>query len=49
VAWVNLGKLRSLDAFGAWLRRIARNLAKNWMRSKRYRLDLIQRRVNRRS
>ena len=44
VAWVNIGKLRSLDAFGAWLRRIARNLAWNWIRSEHYRRALLDRR-----
>lgn len=44
VAWVNLGKLRRLDAFGAWIRRIARNLSRNWIRSERYRRDLLERR-----
>ena len=37
VAWVNHGKLRSFEAFGAWLRRIARNLANTWIRSNRCR------------
>ncbi|MDX9972831.1 MAG: sigma-70 family RNA polymerase sigma factor [FCB group bacterium] len=44
VAWLNIAKLRTADAFGAWLRRIARNLAFNWIRSERYRRALLERR-----
>lgn len=44
VAWSNLEKLRNREVFGAWLRRIARNLASNWIRSEVYRRALQQRR-----
>ncbi|MCC6699801.1 MAG: RNA polymerase sigma factor [Candidatus Hydrogenedentes bacterium] len=43
LAWANIGKLRSLEVFGAWLRRITRNLACNWIRSEVYRRALRER------
>ncbi len=43
VAWANLAKLRRSSAFGAWVRRIARNLSKNWRRSMGYRRKLEER------
>jgi RNA polymerase sigma factor (sigma-70 family) len=45
VAWTDIRRLRTLDAFGAWLRRIARNLARNWIRSECYRRALLERRA----
>lgn len=43
LAWANIGKLRRLEVFGAWLRRITRNLACNWIRSEVYRRALRER------
>ncbi len=43
VAWRNLSGLRSPGAFGAWLRKIARNLASGWLRTAGYRRSLAKR------
>ncbi|MFA6240062.1 MAG: sigma-70 family RNA polymerase sigma factor [Candidatus Hydrogenedentales bacterium] len=43
VAWKNITGLRSPEAFGGWLCRIARNLAQNWRRSGEYRQALLKR------
>ena len=43
VAWSNLSRLRSAGAFGVWLRQIARNLSKNWIRSAGYRRSFAER------
>jgi RNA polymerase sigma factor (sigma-70 family) len=40
VAWKNLPGLRKPAAFGVWLRKIARNLSRNWLRSLSYRRQL---------
>ncbi len=40
VAWKNLPALRKPVAFGVWLRKIARNLSRNWLRSLSYRRQL---------
>ncbi|HRI87900.1 MAG TPA: sigma-70 family RNA polymerase sigma factor [Candidatus Hydrogenedentes bacterium] len=42
-AWANLGKLRGAGAFPMWIRKIARNLALNWIRSADYRRRLAER------
>ncbi|MBN2308190.1 MAG: sigma-70 family RNA polymerase sigma factor [Candidatus Hydrogenedentes bacterium] len=42
-AWANLPALRNPERFGPWVHRIARNLAKNWLRSAAYRRKLEQR------
>jgi RNA polymerase sigma-70 factor (ECF subfamily) len=34
VAWQQLPKLRDVDAFAGWLRRIAVNRARNWLRTR---------------
>ncbi len=41
-AWANLSKLRAPGAFPMWIRKIARNLAKNWFRSEEYRQRLAE-------
>lgn len=43
VAWTQLKKLQNSGAFSMWLRKIARNLALNWIRSARYREALANR------
>lgn len=43
VAWKNLNRLRDPRAFLMWLRKIARNLALNWVRSDAYRRALAER------
>ncbi len=42
-AWSNLSELRAPGAFSHWARRIARNLALNWVRSRAYRDRLAER------
>ncbi|NUM56570.1 MAG: sigma-70 family RNA polymerase sigma factor [Candidatus Hydrogenedentes bacterium] len=43
VAWTHLGNLRGAGAFPMWIRKIARNLALNWIRSADYRRRLAER------
>ena len=42
-AWTHLGNLRGAGAFPMWIRKIARNLALNWIRSAEYRRRLAER------
>lgn len=44
-AWSNLSKLRNAGGFSMWLRAIARNLVRNWIRSEEYRRRLAKRDV----
>lgn len=43
VAWTHIGNLRGAGAFPMWIRKIARNLALNWVRSADYRRRLADR------
>ena len=45
-AWKNLDRLRHAPAFLVWLRRIARNLSLNWIRTEEYRRKLAEREVS---
>ena len=42
LAWSQKGSLQNASAFPAWLRRIAGNLSKNWIRSSDYRRRLAK-------
>jgi RNA polymerase sigma-70 factor (ECF subfamily) len=42
LAWSQKGALRNAGAFPTWLRRIAGNLSKNWIRSSDYRRRLAE-------
>jgi len=42
--WTHLHHLKSPEAFGVWTRKAVRNLALNWLRSRKYRERLVQRR-----
>ena len=44
VAWQNLKRIRDPERFFAWLCRIARNLSRNWLRSRQCRLRLSEHR-----
>ena len=43
IAWTNLHQLKHPEAFLMWLRRIARNAALNWVRTREYRRKLAER------
>ena len=43
VAWTHLDNLRHAGAFPMWIRKIARNLSLNWIRSANYRRKLTER------
>lgn len=43
VVWTEISRLRAPGAFPMWIRTIARNLARNWLRSRGYRARLAER------
>ena len=43
ITWTNLHQLKHPEAFLMWLRRIARNAALNWVRTREYRRKLAER------